>query len=76
MHTNPTAELTPEPMKVKEVAALLNVGVDTVYVAIRTGLLGAYRVGAGRGTLRVPQSALKAYADERGIPAEALGVAL
>ncbi|MEU7726149.1 helix-turn-helix domain-containing protein [Streptomyces sp. NPDC040724] len=64
------------PFKVKDVAAFLGVDASTVYVACRTGLLGSYRVGVGRGTIRIPRSALKAYADERGIPAEALGVAL
>ncbi|MFH9225932.1 helix-turn-helix domain-containing protein [Streptomyces lydicus] len=65
-----------KPLKVKEVAAALGVDASTVYVAIRTGQLGAYRVGAGRGTIRIPRSALKTYADERGIPAAELGVAL
>jgi excisionase family DNA binding protein len=64
------------PLKVKDVAVALGVDTSTVYVAVRTGLLGSYRVGAGRGTIRIPRSALKAYADERGIPADALGVAL
>ncbi|MFI6767280.1 helix-turn-helix domain-containing protein [Streptomyces sp. NPDC050355] len=64
------------PLKVKDVAAALGVDVSTVYVAVRTGLLGSYRVGAGRGTIRIPRSALKAYAAERGIPAAELGVEL
>ncbi|GAA3255873.1 helix-turn-helix domain-containing protein [Streptomyces lavendulae] len=65
-----------QPFKVKDVAAFLGVDTSTVYVAVRTGLLGSYRVGAGRGTIRIPRAALKAYADERGIPAAELGVTL
>lgn len=64
------------PFKVKDVAAFLGVDTSTVYVAVRTGLIGSYRVGVGRGTIRIPRSALKTYADERGIPAAELGVAL
>ncbi|MEU6210743.1 helix-turn-helix domain-containing protein [Streptomyces sp. NPDC047023] len=63
-------------LKVKDVAEALGIDKGTVYVAVRTGLLGSYRVGAGRGTYRIPRAALKAYADERGIPAAELGVAL
>ncbi|MEU8519084.1 helix-turn-helix domain-containing protein [Streptomyces sp. NPDC048577] len=64
------------PLKVKDVAVALGVDVSTVYVAVRTGILASFRVGVGRGTIRIPRAALKAYADERGIPADALGVAL
>ncbi|MEU8528498.1 helix-turn-helix domain-containing protein [Streptomyces sp. NPDC048629] len=64
------------PLKVKDVAAALGVDISTVYVAVRTGILASFRVGAGRGTIRIPRSALKSYADERGIPADALGVEL
>ncbi|MCX4780927.1 helix-turn-helix domain-containing protein [Streptomyces sp. NBC_01264] len=64
------------PLRVKDVAVALGVDVSTVYLAVRTGLLGSYRVGAGRGTIRIPRSALKAYADERGIPTSELAVAL
>lgn len=63
-------------LKVKDVADALGVDTSTVYAAVRTGLLDSYRVGVGRGTYRIPRSALKAYADERGIPAAELGVAL
>lgn len=77
MHENSTpVRLVGAALKVKDVAVALGVDTSTVYVAIRTGLLGSYRVGVGRGTIRIPRSALKAYADERGIPAAELGVAL
>jgi excisionase family DNA binding protein len=65
-----------KPFRVKEVADVLDVDLSTVYVAIRTGQLASYRVGAGRGTIRIPRSALKTYADERGIPVAELGVEL
>lgn len=62
--------------RVREVAAALDVDASTVYAAIRAGELSAYRVGQGRGTFRVPRSALKAYAADRGIPTGELGVEL
>ncbi|MET8506789.1 helix-turn-helix domain-containing protein [Streptomyces sp. NPDC004787] len=64
------------PLKVKDVAAALGVDASTVYMAIRNGDLKSFRVGAGRGTIRIPRAALKTYADERGIPTETLGVEL
>ncbi|WP_405489065.1 helix-turn-helix domain-containing protein [Streptomyces sp. NBC_00096] len=77
MQENSTPEGQPAPpFKVKDVAAVLGLDASTVYVACRTGLIGSYRIGVGRGTIRIPRSALKAYADERGIPAAELGVAL
>ena len=63
-------------LKVKDVAVALDVNVQTVYALVKQGDLKSFRVGAGRGTIRIPRAALKTYADERGIPAEALGVAL
>ncbi|MFF6939957.1 helix-turn-helix domain-containing protein [Streptomyces lavendulae] len=74
-NSTPAGQTAPA-LKVKDVAAALRVDTSTVYVAVRTGLIGSYRVGAGRGTIRIPRSALKAYADERGIPAAELGVTL
>ncbi|MFI1148684.1 helix-turn-helix domain-containing protein [Streptomyces sp. NPDC020817] len=74
-NSTPAGLLAP-PFKVKDVAVALDVDTSTVYAAVRTGLIGSYRVGAGRGTIRIPRSALKAYAIERNIPLEALGVTL
>ncbi|MFC7973917.1 helix-turn-helix domain-containing protein [Streptomyces cinereoruber] len=64
------------PLKPKDVAVALDLNVQTVYALVQQGTLGSFRVGAGRGTIRIPRSALKTYADERGIPADALGVEL
>lgn len=72
----PDQEPPTKAIKVKELAGALDVDPSTIYNAIRSGHLGAYRVGTGRGTIRIPRSALKAYMDERGIPAEELRMAL
>ena len=47
--------------RVKAVAGLLDVDVSTIRRAIRSGELGAYRVG--RGALRIPGDVLSAYLD-------------
>ncbi|SHL74497.1 helix-turn-helix domain-containing protein [Streptomyces yunnanensis] len=80
MHDNPTAQApsqvaSSKPYRVKEVASTLGVDISTVYAAIHEGQLVAYRVGSGRGTFRVPRSALAEYAAKRGIPSELLEVA-
>jgi excisionase family DNA binding protein len=55
--------MTQEPLlKIKEVAGRLNVAPNTVRNAIEAGHLFAYLLpGKGRGTYRVPESALQAY---------------
>ena len=47
--------------RVKDVAGLVDVDVSTIHRAIRSGELGAYRVG--RGALRIPGGVLSAYLD-------------
>jgi len=47
--------------RVKAVAGLLDVDVSTIRRAIRSGELGAYKVG--RGALRIPGEVLSAYLD-------------
>jgi excisionase family DNA binding protein len=49
------------PLKVKDVATILDVHVATVYREIEAGRLHALRVGAGRGTLRIPRASFDAY---------------
>jgi excisionase family DNA binding protein len=44
--------------RARDVAAMLDVDVSTIYRAIRTGELTAYRVGK---LLRIPASAIDAY---------------
>jgi excisionase family DNA binding protein len=63
------------PLRAKEVAAALRVDVSTVYLAIRQGELPAYRVGTGRGTIRISRAAFEQYLVDRGIPASELAVA-
>jgi excisionase family DNA binding protein len=56
--------MTTEPRKrlrVHEVAALFDVGRDTIYRAIRNGLLPAERVGQGKGVFRVDEEGMQAY---------------
>jgi len=48
--------------RVKDVAGLVDVDVSTIHRAIRSGELGAYRVG--RGALRIPGDVLSAYLDK------------
>ncbi|MGW4434714.1 helix-turn-helix domain-containing protein [Streptomyces sp. NPDC004596] len=60
----------------KDVAAALRVNNATVYAEIKAGRLAAYRVGQGRGTIRVSRAAFTQYVTERGIPTSELAVAL
>lgn len=46
---------------VAEVAGLLRVHKSTVYRDIESGRIDAYRVGKGRGTVRIKESALLEY---------------
>ena len=49
------------PYTVKQVAAALGVSGSTVYRDIEAGRLEAYRIGVGKGTLRIPHAALQRY---------------
>lgn len=49
------------PYTVKQVAAALGVSGSTVYRDIEAGRLKAYRIGVGKGTLRIPHDALQRY---------------
>jgi excisionase family DNA binding protein len=64
------------PLRVKDIAAALRVDASTVYAEIKAGRIESYRVGTGRGTIRVSRTAFQRYLDERGIPAAELAVAL
>ena len=50
-----------KPYTVKQVAAALGVSGSTVYRDIESGRLEAYRIGAGKGTLRIPHDAFQCY---------------
>lgn len=49
------------PFRVREAAAQLGVHPGTVYREIQRGNLRAYRIGEGRGAMRVPVDALADY---------------
>lgn len=50
--------------RVKAVAEMLDVSVNTIYRAIESGQLDAIKLGTGKGTLRISGSALNAYFEE------------
>ncbi|MFE0470531.1 helix-turn-helix domain-containing protein [Streptomyces sp. NPDC058947] len=64
------------PLRVQEVAIALRVDRATVYREIAAGRLDSYRVGSGRGTIRIPRSSFTQYLADRGIPTSELAVAL
>jgi excisionase family DNA binding protein len=82
MHAEPIApalERAPErkePLHVKDIAHATGWSKATVYAEIKSGRLPSYRIGTGRGSIRVPRAAFTQYIDERGIPAAELAVAL
>jgi excisionase family DNA binding protein len=62
MQLQPTEHGEPEALYlVAEVAAMLRVDHSTVYRAVASGALKALRIGKGRGTLRIPAAAFRAY---------------
>ena len=65
-----------EPLRVKDIAAALRVSADSVYAEIKAERLPSYRIGSGRGTIRVSRTAFAQYLAERGIPASELAVTL
>lgn len=65
-----------DPLNVKTIADAMRLDRATIYREIGAGRLPAYRVGSGRGTIRVSRVAFMQYLDDRGIPASELAVAL
>jgi excisionase family DNA binding protein len=47
--------------RVSELAALLKVDINVIYRDVASGRIDAYRVGKGRGTIRIPEAALRGY---------------
>ncbi|PBC79041.1 excisionase family DNA binding protein [Streptomyces sp. TLI_235] len=64
-----------EPLRVVQVARALGVSDETAYREVRSGRLPSYRVGTGRGTIRIQREAFRAYLKARSIPVGMLGVA-
>ena len=60
-HSQQNGDGTRRPYTVKQVAAALGVSGSTVYRDIEAGRLEAFRIGAGKGTLRIPHDALQRY---------------
>jgi excisionase family DNA binding protein len=48
-------------MTVKQVAARLEVSTATVYSLVGCGKLACYRIGTGRGVVRISEEQLSAY---------------
>lgn len=65
-----------EPLRVKTIAKALRVTDATVYAEIASGRLPSYRIGTGRGTIRVSRVAFAQYLTDRGIPVAELAVTL
>jgi excisionase family DNA binding protein len=64
------------PLRVQDIATALRVDRATVYREIAAGRISSYRVGSGRGTIRVSRAAFTQYLADRGIPTAELAVAL
>lgn len=47
--------------RVRTVAEALDVSVATIYRAVESGALRAIRLGTGKGAVRIPGDAIKAY---------------
>lgn len=65
-----------KPLHVKDIARATGWSKATVYAEIAAGRLPHYRVGTGRGSIRVSRAAFVQYLDDRGIPAAELAVEL
>ncbi|CAL99598.1 helix-turn-helix domain-containing protein [Saccharopolyspora erythraea] len=50
--------------RVKAVAEMFDVSVNTIYRAIESGELDAMKLGTGKGTIRIPGWALSVYAEK------------
>lgn len=53
--------------RVKAVAEMYDVSVSTIYRAIEAGQLDAYRIGTGKGAIRIPEHALTVFEEECAI---------
>ncbi|MET9614989.1 helix-turn-helix domain-containing protein [Kitasatospora indigofera] len=57
-----------EPLRVKHLAVALGISPETAYREVQSGRLPSYRVGTGRGTIRIQRSDFRAYLKAQGIP--------
>ena len=58
-------------LTVKEVAARLGVSVSTIYSLVAAGELPAHRIGVGRGTLRIRDTAIQSYLESNQVESKA-----
>ncbi|MFF4735108.1 helix-turn-helix domain-containing protein [Streptomyces sp. NPDC002536] len=58
----PQLTLPDQPLRVGDVARLLGVHPSTVYREVGSGRLRSFRVGTGRGTIRISRAALREFA--------------
>ncbi|MFF2952222.1 helix-turn-helix domain-containing protein [Kitasatospora sp. NPDC057965] len=76
----PTTDPAPLPdptnyLTVPQVAYALKLSQETVWRMARSGRLDSYRVGNGRGQVRIPRDAFRAYLAATGLPAGLSAVA-
>ncbi|GGV07383.1 hypothetical protein GCM10010495_19640 [Kitasatospora herbaricolor] len=57
-----------EPLRVVPVARALGISPETAYREVKSGRLPSYRVGTGRGTIRIRREDFRAYLKAQGIP--------
>ncbi|GAA4863364.1 helix-turn-helix domain-containing protein [Kitasatospora terrestris] len=78
-HTaDPTPPALADPtdyLTVPQVAFALRLSQETVWRMARSGTLAAYRVGNGRGQVRISRDAFRAYLTATGLPAGLSAVA-
>ena len=58
---NDVREYNDELLTVRDVAKTLRVSINCVYELVGKGRLASYRVGAGRGTIRVRREDVRTY---------------
>ena len=88
MHTLPTTDPTTDPnptpmaageptdyLTVPQVAFALRLSQETVWRMARSGHLTAYRIGNGRGQVRILRDAFRDYLAATGLPAGLSAVA-
>lgn len=64
--------------RVKAVADALDVSVATIYRAVESGKLDAFKIGTGKGAIRIPGYAIPAYLEDcaraAAVPGERVGL--
>jgi len=58
---DPELQSVRKPFRVAQVAEEFDVDPSTIYRDIKAGRLVAYRIGKGRGAVRIPAASVEAY---------------